>query len=397
VQIAAANSAGWSSDVDNNTAVLSEPGVNMQESTQGDQYWGQISQGGSLTLANVAPGTYRLTLYELGQWGETRVDDVTVQSGKIDAPANLKFTPENFGTAPPIWTIGTPNRSANEFTNGHDSSVIPSSSGPDLRQFYGAYNFWAEEQALGTPGYVSYNATATTINGVAQPATNNPNAWLADQWYTFDPGLYDATNGTTDNYNNLAPSYVTSAGGPANYHGAPWQIHFTVSQAQVNQGQYVVISIALVALDADLFVSLNGHSEEWVYNNFSPDDPMIRSGDAGFYQWAAYQFPVSDLNAPGMDDEIALSLSGHTDGVMYDALRMEITNTSANPSVTGWHDYSYITTSDQGPNDATALTAQNDFVPEPTAAAPLLLGAAVLLTLRATRNRVAPALQKASI
>ncbi|HEX4054755.1 MAG TPA: polysaccharide lyase family protein [Tepidisphaeraceae bacterium] len=346
LQLTAGNSAGWSSDTNNNTVVLSEPGVNMQESTQGDQYWGQISQNGTATISNVVPGTYRMTLYELGQWGETRIDGVQVQGGQVTVPQNVKFTPENFSSYAPIWTIGTPNRSSNEFMNGHTAS------GADQRQYFGAYDFWAEEAALGTPGYVSYNATATVINGVAQAATNNPNAWIANQWYTFDPGLYDSGNDTDDNYNNTAPAYVTAGGGPANYHGAPWQVHFTTTSAQDAQGQYVVLSVGLVSQGASLVVALNGHSETWSYNNFSPDDPMIRSGDAGFYQWAAFQFPTSDLSAVGTDNEFTFSVSAHTDGVMYDALRMEITNTSASPTVTGWHDYTYISGSSQ--------TAQND-------------------------------------
>jgi rhamnogalacturonan endolyase len=354
VQVTASNSAGWSTDTNNNTVVLSEPGVNMQESTQGDQYWGQIAQNGTATISNVAPGAYRMTLYELGQWGETRVDGVQVQGGQVTIPQNLKFTSENFGSAAPIWTIGTPNRSSNEFMNGHTAT------GADQRQYYGAYDFWAEEAALGTPGYVSYNATATVINGVSEPATNNPNAWIANQWYTFDPGLYDSTNGTDDNYTNTAPAYVISGGGPANYHGAPWQVHFAVTSTQEAQGQYVVLSVALVAQDASLVVALNGHSETWSYNNFSPNDPMVRSGDAGFYQWAAFQFPTSDLNAVGADNEFTFGVSAHQDGVMYDALRMEITNTSANPSITGWDDYTYINGNTQvAQNDAAALSWDN--------------------------------------
>jgi Polysaccharide lyase family 4, domain III/Polysaccharide lyase family 4, domain II/PEP-CTERM motif len=376
MQITAANSAGWSSNTANNTVVLSEPGVNMQESTQGDQYWAQLSQNGTASITDAVPGTYRMTLYELGQWGETRVDGVKVQAGKISVPQNVKFTPENFGTAPPIWTIGTPNRSSNEFMNGHTAT------GTDLRQYYGAYNFWAEEQALGTPGYVSYYATAVG----STPATNNPNDWIANQWYTFDPGLYDSSNGTTDNYNNTAPAYVTAAGGPASYHGSAWQVHFTVTGAQEAQGQYVVLSVGLVALDASLTVALNGHSETWGYNNFSPDDPMVRSGDAGFYQWAAFQFPTSDLNAVGADDEFTFGVSAHTDGVMYDALRMEITNTSANPSTTGWYDYTYINGGTQiAPNDAIGQTAVNAFVPEPSG---LALAAAMVIPLFRPRRRM---------
>jgi rhamnogalacturonan endolyase len=354
VQINATSTAGWSSNIDNNTVVLSEPGVNMQESTQGYQYWGQISQNGNVNINNVAPGTYRMTLYQLGQWGETRVDGVQVVAGQVTVPQNVKFVPENFSNYAPIWTIGTPNRSSNEFMNGHNAS------GADQRQYYGAYNYWAEEQALGTPGYVSYNATATVINGVAEPATNNPNDWIANQWETFDPPLYDSANNTTDEYNSEAPSYVTSNGGPANYHGSAWQVHFETNAAQDAQGQYVVLSVGLVAFDASLVVTLNGHSETWSYNNFSPDDPMVRSGDAGFYQWAAFQFPTSDLSAVGTDNEFTFGVSAHTDGVMYDALRMEITNTSASPSTTGWDDYTYINGSSQtAPVDSTGIPILN--------------------------------------
>jgi hypothetical protein len=145
-------------------------------------------------------------------------------------------------------------------------------------------------------------------------------------------------------------------------------VHFTLTQNQLNQGQFVVLSVGAVALKASLVVGLNGHSGTWSFNNFSgPDDPMTRSGDAGFYQWAAFQFPVADLNAPGADNMFTFGVS-QTDGVMFDALRMEITNTSADPSTTGWDDYNYINGNTKiGQNDAVALAALNSLsaVPEP--------------------------------
>ncbi|HTQ38596.1 MAG TPA: polysaccharide lyase family protein [Pirellulales bacterium] len=389
ISMTAANSAGWSSNTANNTAVLSENGVNMQESTLGSQYWVQLGQNGNGSISNVVPGTYRLTLYQLGQWGETRYNNVPIVAGQTSLPQNATFTPENFGTSPPIWTIGTPNRSANEFTNGHDSSVVLGSSGPDKRQYYGAYDYWAEMATLGHNGFVSYNATATTINSVAVPATNDPNAWIANQWQTFNPPLYDSANGTTDNYTNTCPAYVTAGGGPANYHGSAWQVHFTTTSTQRAQGQYVVLSVAVLALDASLVVTLNGHSETWTYNNFSPDDPMTRSGDAGFYQWAAFQFPIADLNADGVDDEFTFGVSSHTNGMMYDALRMEITNTSASPSTTGWFDYTYINGGSQtAPNDAAGLSLTVNLVPEPSSIVLLAIGSMFVFRLR--RRAVKP-------
>jgi len=45
--------------------------------------------------------------------------------------------------------------------------------------------------------------------------------------------------------------------------------------------------------------------------------------------------------------------TNRSQGVMYDALRMEITNKSANHNITGWNDYEFIDVStDQPANDS---------------------------------------------
>ena len=375
----ATGSEGWSSDTNNNVVVLSDPNKDFQASSTGNQYWGYLNQNGSTDLTGVAPGTYRMTVYQLGQWGEMRVDGVVAKNGQIDTPAKLKFTPENFGSAAPIWTIGTPNHSANEFENGHNAA------GQDVRAYPGAYNYWQE--LAPNNGKVVYYATAVGTT----PATNNLNVWPANQWQTFDPGLYVApyTNGTdtsTDGYKYITPSYVNAAGGPATYTGQPWQVHFTTTAAQQAQGQYVVLSIALAAAESDLIVSLNGHQlimRDPYYIDAS--DPMMRSGVSGYYGWAALQWNTSDLNAPGQDNIITLSVN-HSWGVMYDALRMEITNTSADPSVTGWNDYEFLYgNTNIMPNDALGLTASNAYsvqpVPEPATLGLLALAAGGLLLI----------------
>jgi hypothetical protein len=354
LQVSIASPAGWSSNVNNNTVVLSDPGKNFQESTVGSQYWTQLSPSGAATISNIVPGTYRMSIYQLGQWGESRLDGVQVGANQVVFPQNAQFTPENFGSAAPIWTIGTPDRSAHEFLNGHATSANPGvSPGGDLRQFYGAYDYWAEQQSLGNPGKVVYYATAVG----STPATNDPNKWIANQWQKFNPGLYDSANTTTDNYSKLAPAYVLAAGGPGTYTGAPWEVHFTCTPAQLNQGEYVVLSVGLAANEASLTVTLNGHQDVWHFGG-TASNPMVRSGVAGVYEFLAFQFPTSDLNAAGADNVFTFGVS-QTDGVMYDALRMEITNTSASPTTTGWNDYAYITgpNTQTNPNDAASLAA----------------------------------------
>jgi hypothetical protein len=378
---AAGNSAGWSSTATNNVAVLSDPNKNFQETGTGSAYWTNVQPNGSANFNSVTPGAYQLTLYQLGQWGQTVYEGVNVASGKTttighgSTPATgVKFVPENFGSAAPIWTIGTPNRSANEFTNGHDNSYQPGSAGPDMREYSGGYDYWGEEQAMGNPGTVVYYATAVG----AHPATNDPNAWIANQWGSFNPNEWDTTNSTNDNYSNIAPAYV---GNPASYHGSNvftakgtsysgWTIHFTTTAAQLAQGQFVILSVAVGALKSNLEVSLNlgsGHEgdELWTVNESGTDDPSIRSGESAFYEWAAFEFPIADLNAAGADNTITLGVPLSGDGVMYDALRMEITNTSANPSMTGWDDYNYITTSGTTVQNDSIGQTTNNVVPEP--------------------------------
>ena len=381
VQVNAASLAGWSSDIDNNTIVLSAPNTDFQESVLGNDYWAQVSTTGTASIANVVPGTYRMTLYELGQWGETRIDGVQVKNGQITVPQNVQFTPENFGSS--IWTIGTPDRSDHEFLNGNNNTITFTNGnatatpitnngvtpGGDLRQYYGNYNYWWEEQQLGTPGYVSYNATSVPSSGLT--ATNNPLDWIGNQWGTFDPGIYNPVDGTTDGYANGygpdggAPAYVMAAGGPTTYGGAPWQVNFTVTPTQLSAAnyKYVDLSVGLASNEGSLIVYLNGHQEIWHFGG-NNSDAMVRSGNSGTYEFLVFEFPIADLNAANALDQFTFSVS-QADGDMYDALRMELSVLGANPSVTGWEDYYYITGANTqvAPNNAYGLTAQELIYP----------------------------------
>jgi Polysaccharide lyase family 4, domain III/Polysaccharide lyase family 4, domain II/PEP-CTERM motif len=390
LSLSIANPAGWSNDPDNNTIVLSDNSTNFQKSSNGDQYWTQLPSNGVGSITGIVPGTYRMSIYENGQWGETRINNVQVGTNLTSVTKNVQFTPENFGAAAPIFTIGTPDRSSHEFLNGHNTN------GTDNRNYYGSYNYWLQEQNLGNPGKVVYYAT----NVGATPATNDPNKWIANQWGKFDPALYNPTTGTNGLYATTTAGYTASeapayVGDPSTYGGLPWEVHFDPTPQQIAQGQYVVLSVGLAAAEASLTVTLNQnpsttsgnstHTRVWHSSNAS--DAMVRSGDAGYYQWIAYQWPTSLLTANA--DNILYFQVSQNDGDMYDALRMEITNTSADPSVTGWHDYDWITS-----NGSTNTTLANDalgldgtkliVVPEPSS---LLLFAGGLLISARRRPR----------
>jgi hypothetical protein len=334
VQTAITN--GGSSTPNTAWTVLSDNATNFQYSTYGRDYWVNQNSTGTAAITGVVPGTYRLSSYVLGQWGELRQDNVVVTANQ---PTNVSgtFTPENFGTAAPIWTIGTPNRSASKFLHGTDAN------GNSYRNNYGAYNFWLDFAS--TQGTQIYYATAVG----STPASNNLNLINYNQWGTFDPGLYagiyNSSDDTTDGYNYIIPAYVATLPGATGTNGIgttvpPLTIHFTTTTAQQAQGQYAVFSIGLACAESDIFANLNG-KQQLIWHDANISDCMMRSSFTGYYQWVVFQWPTSDLSAAGADNLLTLSTTGW--GNSWDAFRMEITNQSAAPVTTGWNDYEFVT------------------------------------------------------
>jgi len=331
-------------------AVLSDPGKNIQFSAVGSQYWADISLGGLAIFNGVIPGTYRLSVYDLGNWGEARQEDVVVTANRVTIVPPIKFAKENFGTDAPVFTIGSADRSSHEFLHGHDAE------GHDDREFWGNWNFWSDFAA--TNGAVVYNAT----DGPAGPATNDLNKWNYNQWQSFDPGLFGGVfssgDDTTDGYKFAIPPYSAALPGAAGTNGVttrtpPWTVHFATPQ-NAKDNAYAVLSVALAAAEGSLTVTLNGQPLVWHVLNAS--DAAVRSGLSGYTQWIAYQWDSSVLSPAGADNTLTFSVS-QTQGVEYDALRMELTNTSADPAVRGWNDYEFLY--------KTTDTKANDSLPNP--------------------------------
>lgn len=334
-------------------AILSDPATNVQYSHAGTEYWVNINPAGYANFHGVAPGTYRLTVYNLGQWGELRQDSVTVQANQT-THLSVNLTPENFGTFAPIWTIGTADRSAHEFLHGQvanpedlDTSYADQytarlgNSVQDDRQFWGNWNYWADFAAH--QGAVVYYATPVG----STPATNDLSQWNYNQWHVFYPHLYAAiynpADTGNDGYNYLCPSYVGGGvfGACSSTPVPDWQVHFTTTDDQKGQGQYVALSVGLAATESSVIATLNGQPLTWPGFNHKNADGIVRSGFSGTYQWVVFQWPTSALNPAGQDNVITFNVS-RTQGVSYDALRMEITDKSADPAVTGWNDYDFV-------------------------------------------------------
>jgi hypothetical protein len=333
-------------------AVLSDPSKNFQYTAQGAQYWADISLGGEAMFRGVIPGTYRLSVYQFGHWGEVRQDNVVVTANQTTIVPTASFVSENFGSEAPVFTIGTPDRSSHEFLHGHDAH------GHDDRQFWGNWNYWADFQP--NQGAVVYNAT----DGPAGSATRDLSKWNYNHWQTFNPGLfggfYNNADDTTDGYTYIVPSYVASLPGASGNNGVstktpPWTINFaTPSNVSSFTNGYAVLSVSLAATEASYIVTLNG--QQLVWSSANKSDAAVRSGLSGYTQWIAFQWPASALNAAGQNNVLTISVS-QPQGDEDDALRLELTNTSAAPAVRGWNDYSFIT--------AGTAVSPNDAVPNP--------------------------------
>jgi hypothetical protein len=264
------------------------------------------------------------------------------------------FVPESFGAGTAVFTIGTADRSSHEFLHGHMAN------GNDDREFWGAWNYWADFAA--NNGAVIYNATS----GPAGAATNDLTKWNYSHWGTsFDPGLYggvyNSSDDTTDGYTDAIPAYVAGLAGAKGTNGVltpvpAWQVHFATPATQTGSTAqaYVVLSVAVACAEGSYVVTLNGQELIWHYTNAS--DCGVRSGLSGYTQWYAMQWPASVLNPVGQDNLITIGMS-QTEGSEDDALRLELTNTSADPAVRGWNDYTYIYGS--------TTTLNNDALPNP--------------------------------
>ncbi|MGW8567955.1 polysaccharide lyase family protein [Isoptericola sp. NPDC055881] len=98
--------------------VLSDNRTPMQDTVLGHNYWTDVEEGGRFSIDHVRPGTYRLTVYGRGVWGEHVIDDVEIGAGKEVTLGRMLWEPTSHGRT--VFQVGTPSRTSGEFRNGRD-------------------------------------------------------------------------------------------------------------------------------------------------------------------------------------------------------------------------------------------------------------------------------------
>jgi rhamnogalacturonan endolyase len=122
-------------------AVLALNGADFQDNNKDGkayQYWGEIDSSGSFTISSVKAGTYRLTVYADGIFGQYTQDGIEIKAGETQT-TTLTWTDEAAGTE--LWRIGTPDKSCGEFRHGDEKDTSKSLGIRQYRQYWAVHDF----------------------------------------------------------------------------------------------------------------------------------------------------------------------------------------------------------------------------------------------------------------
>lgn len=121
--------------------VLAQNKVDFQDNvfdTEAYQYWSDIDDEGCASIPMVKQGTYRMTIYADGIFGQYIQDDVEVGAGNLKT-TEVQWKEEAAGEE--IWRIGTPDKSSGEYLHGWERDQSHARKPEEYRVYWGAYDF----------------------------------------------------------------------------------------------------------------------------------------------------------------------------------------------------------------------------------------------------------------
>ena len=123
-------------------AVLAQNGVDFQDNvldTTAYQYWADIDPStGDVEIPAVKAGTYRMTVYADGIFGQYTKVDIEIVAGEIQT-THARWREENAGTE--IWRIGTPDKSSGEYRHGYAPDLTHPLHPAQYRIYWAVYDF----------------------------------------------------------------------------------------------------------------------------------------------------------------------------------------------------------------------------------------------------------------
>jgi rhamnogalacturonan endolyase len=127
-------------------AILSQNGTDFQDNASDQsafQYWADIDPWtGEVRISRVKAGTYRLTVYADGIFGQYTQDNVVIKPCEERYISNLQWTAESAGTE--IWRVGVPDRSSGEYKHGTMRDLSHPNHPEQFRIFWPVYDYPTE-------------------------------------------------------------------------------------------------------------------------------------------------------------------------------------------------------------------------------------------------------------
>ncbi|KAI2624141.1 polysaccharide lyase family 4 protein [Hypoxylon sp. NC1633] len=301
-------------------AVLAQNGVDFQDNafdTTAYQYWAEIDKGGHATIPRVKAGTYRLTIYADGVFGQYIQDDVAVSTGKVET-VQVKWEEESQGVE--LFRIGTPDKSSGEYRHGYELDPTHPRHPEQYRIYWAVYDF-VDEFPEGITFKVGESDVGKDLNYV--------------HWSVF--GGYA---------NSIRPESYYGDGNVNN-----WTIVFDLEMSQFHQKQQATFTVQLAgaktaAGNTDVFnasephanlaytVNVNGKDlEPWIIPYYQSSSCAVRSAVICYNIANKFVFDTSLLKEG--ENKIVLSLPFNATDyesavlpnsvyVQYDALRLEV-------------------------------------------------------------------------
>ncbi|KAI8934784.1 hypothetical protein NX059_008471 [Plenodomus lindquistii] len=303
----------------NPIAILTEPGHDYQDNvfdTKAYQYWSEISSSGEVTIPRVKAGSYRLTIYATGIFGNYIQDNIAIRAGKTTALREVKWIPESAGTE--LFRIGVPDKSSGEYKHGYAPSTTHPLLTEEYRLYWAAYDF-VDEFPSGVTFRVGKDDPATALNYV--------------HWSVYGgKANYERPVPVYDNINNWTLIFDAKAQQLRNKKTATFTVQ--LAGAKTAAGNTDIFNASEPYSNLPYTVNVNGRDlEPWVIPYNQSSSCAVRSAvicyniahkfsfDAGMLKAGENTFVLSlPYNATNYES----ALLPESVYVQYDALRLEV-------------------------------------------------------------------------